>query len=82
MTEQVIHATLEDLKRLAESVAWRDVANEVDMWLQEMRDRLEHASDIGEITRCQGIAEACRHFMSLPQNLISALEGNYDGREL
>lgn len=83
MTEQRFHATRDEYERLIESVVWNDLVREVDVWLQEMRNRLEVMDDISEIKRCQGIAEACRHFIRLPGSIIGMLEGGSDiGTEL
>jgi hypothetical protein len=81
MAEQNFHATLSEFHALIESVAWRDMRSEVDTWLQEIRNKLEVEDDIGEIKRFQGIAEACRHFINLPQSICDAIEENVNGRE-
>lgn len=82
MTEQNLHATLAEHHALLESVAWNDLVREIDAWLDDVRNKLEIEDDISEIKRFQGIAEACRHFLNLPQNIILALEGERNGREL
>jgi len=81
MSEQQFHATLEEHHSLLESVAWRDMRNEIDAWLQDVRNKLEIEDDISEIKRFQGIAEACRHFINLPQTIVDALEGENNERE-
>jgi len=82
VAEQQFHATLTEHYALLESVAWRDLVREIDAWLQDVRNKLETEDDISEIKRFQGIAEACRHFISLPQNIIDVIEGANSGREL
>jgi len=82
MSEQQFHATLAEHHALLDSVAWNDLVREIDAWLQDVRNKLEVEDDISEIKRFQGIAEACRHFLSLPQNIVDALEGERNGREL
>jgi len=82
MSEQQFHATLSEHHALLGSVAWNDLVREIDAWLQDVRNKLEVEDDISEIKRFQGIAEACRHFLSLPQNIVDALEGERNGREL
>lgn len=80
MEEQRIYASLIEYEKLLESYVWNDLKFEVNVWLEDIRSKLETEDDIGEIKRFQGIAEACRHFMNLPQSIVDALKVDRDGR--
>lgn len=59
----------------AKSLVWQDLSNEVQAWLDDVRSKLELEEDTTEIKKFQGIASACRYFLSLPDTIVSAYEG-------
>lgn len=79
MSEQELRATYDEHVALLNSLAWRDLSNEVTIWLDDIRSKLETEDDIGEIKRFQGIAEACRHFINLPQSIVDTLKVDRSG---
>jgi hypothetical protein len=80
--KQEIYGTLSQYHDFLDSVIWRDILNEVNAWLQDARNQLEAVQDFAEMRRFQGISEACRYFLQLPQQIIETFESrsNTDGR--
>lgn len=79
MSEQELSATYDEHVALLNSLAWRDLSSEVRIWLDDIRSKLETEDDISEIKRFQGIAEACRHFINLPQSIVDTLRTESNG---
>ena len=81
VTRQVLYASLAQYIELRNSLVWLDITTEVNAWLEDIRNQLESVSNIEELRRFQGIAEACRHFLQLPEQIINSLEvrGETDG---
>ena len=71
---QALYASLSQYVEFRDSVVWLDITNEVNAWLEDVRNQLENVSDVEELRRFQGIAEACRYFLQLPEQIINTLE--------
>lgn len=71
---QALYASLSQYAEFRDSVVWLDITNEVSAWLEDVRNQLENVSDVEELRRFQGIAEACRYFLQLPEQIINSLE--------
>ena len=72
------------LKDFTEGVVWQDLKDELGLWLEDIRNRLEDSDNTlfpEDIKRLQGNAEAVRNVLMLPENLILNLEGDKDGSE-
>ena len=71
---QTLFASLSQYHAFRESVVWVDITNEVNSWLEDIRNQLEQVDNTEELRRFQGIAEACRYFLQLPDEIINILE--------
>ena len=71
---QALYASLSQYHEFRDSVVWLDITNEVTAWLEDVRNQLENVEDTEELRRFQGIAEACRYFLQLPEQIINSLE--------
>lgn len=71
---QELNASLAQYNEFLHSFVWLDITSEVATWLEDVRNQLEQADTIEELRRFQGIAEACRYFLALPEEIINTLE--------
>ena len=71
---QALYASLSQYHEFRDSVVWLDITNEVTAWLEDVRNQLENVEDTEDLRRFQGIAEACRYFLQLPEQIINSLE--------
>jgi len=62
-------------KSFQESTIWKDICEEFDIWLEEIRDQLESDGvDLGLVKSLRGSALAIRNAKRLPENLQIAAE--------
>lgn len=54
-------------------ILWMDYEHELRAWLDDVRNQLETEQDISVVRHLQGVAEACRNFLLLPDNILEAL---------
>jgi len=77
-----MRSTLGQLKDFKESVFWQDISEELDVWLEEIRNQLENG-DLNfshrTLDQLGGSAKAIRNIKNLPEVLIGLAE---DNREL
>lgn len=78
---QALYASLSQYHEFRDSLVWLDITNEVTAWLEDVRNQLEQVSGVEELRRFQGIAEACRYFLQLPEQIINSLEITDGGRD-
>lgn len=71
---QQLNASLAQYNEFLHSFVWLDIASEVNIWLEDVRNQLENVADVEELRRYQGIAEACRYFLALPEEIINTIE--------
>lgn len=58
-----------------ESSIWDDICQELDIWIEEIRNQLESEEiDLGVVKALRGSAKALRHVKELPDNLIHLAE--------
>lgn len=78
---QALYGSLSQYSEFRDSVIWLDITNEVTAWLEDVRNQLEQVENTEELRRFQGIAEACRYFLQLPEQIMNSLEvrGETDG---
>jgi len=74
MEGYVVQATAHALNEFLDSGLWKDMENELELWLDAARDGLENPeADDKEIYRNQGRADACRRLLSLPETMRDSL---------
>lgn len=83
-----MRSTLEQLRDFFEGLVWRDIEDELRLWLDDIRNLLESPDGtpfIDDVRRLQGSAEAIRNVLKLPENLIHnkeiELEEEKNGRD-
>lgn len=69
-----LYSTESDLRNFLASSVWRDMANEMNLWLSDIREQLETTAELEILRRLQGNAEAVRRFLDLPQTLLDNLD--------
>jgi hypothetical protein len=69
-----LRASAEHYREFLRSPVWEDIQQEVTAWMEDARDGLEQASEPKELYRLQGIAQAHREFLRLPETFLEALE--------
>jgi len=60
------------------SIVWKDIKNELHVWLEDIRDLLENPDgdmSVRVLDRLGGNAETLRNILALPEVLIDILEG-------
>jgi len=63
------------------STIWRDIKNELEAWLEDIRDQLENTDgslSVRILDRLGGNAESVRNLISLPEVLIDILKRESD----
>ena len=59
-----------DWESFKNSTQWQDICEEIDIWIEEIRNQLESEEvDLGEVKALRGSARALRHVKGLPENL-------------
>lgn len=67
-------ATQSAHKDFAESLVWRDYTVVIQAWIEDIRDRLEVEKDKDDIHHYQGVVDACRRFLLMPESISAAFE--------
>ena len=78
-----MRSSVGQLKDFVDGVIWRDIQDELKLWLEDIRDQLEdpgHELFPEDIKRLQGNAEAVRRVLELPRNLILNLEDDLEAK--
>jgi len=78
-----VRSSVGQLKDFVDGVIWRDIQDELKLWLEDIRDQLEdpgHELFPEDIKRLQGNAEAVRRVLELPRNLILNLEDDLEAK--
>jgi hypothetical protein len=68
-----LYSTETDLRNFLSSNIWRDLSNEMDAWMQDIRAQLEVTQEIDILRRLQGNVEAVHRFLDLPQTLLDII---------
>jgi hypothetical protein len=79
-----VKSTPDQLSDFKHSVFWQDICEELDIWLNEIRDQLENPDlDFSHRTLDQlgGSAKALRNVKNLPDVLIGLAEDDKTGRD-
>ena len=72
-----MRTSLGQMRDFVEGVIWKDIVDELSLWIEDIRDQLEdpgHEFFPEDIKRLQGNVEALRKVLELPKNLILNLE--------
>jgi len=69
----VIEGTLDQHEAFQQSFVWKDVQRELLYWLEDARNHLEIEKESSQISHLQGVCEAIRHVVELPQLIIYQL---------
>ena len=72
-----MRTSLGQMRDFVEGVIWKDIVDELSLWIEDIRDQLEdpgHELFPEDIKRLQGNVEALRRVLELPKNLILNLE--------
>ena len=57
-------------RQFQETSIWKDICEEIDIWIEEIRDQLESEEvDLGIVKALRGSALALRNVKRLPENL-------------
>lgn len=75
-----IYSSETDFRNFLSSNLWRDLSNEMNAWLNDIREQLEITAEVDTIRRLQGNVEAVRRFLDLPQTLLDILEVDRSNR--
>ena len=67
-------SSLRQVQEFAESHLWYDMTSALNEWLESVRDKLEAENDALEVRRYQGIAEALRNVLHLPETIAITME--------
>ena len=62
------------------SLIWMDIKNELEVWLQDIRDQLENINgdlSVRVLDRLGGNAESIRNLLALPQIMIDTLDVDF-----
>lgn len=65
-----------ELREFVRSNIWRDLKDELNIWLDDIRTQLEVESNVDVIRRLQGNAEAVNKILRLPEILAESMEIN------
>ena len=79
-----MRSTIGQLKDFKSSVFWQDIEEELDIWLEEVRNQLENGDlqfDHRTLDQLGGCAKAIRNMKNLPEVLIGIAEDNKELRE-
>ena len=72
--EYKLRSTAGQFNEFLESTIWADIENELNVWLEGVRDGLEDTSmGVEDLYRNQGRAEAVRYVLSLPETIRDTL---------
>lgn len=69
-----VKSTIYDMKKFLESFVWKDIKEQMNAILEDVKNSLINCKDMDEILRFQGRAEALRDIQLLPEEILSALE--------
>jgi hypothetical protein len=69
-----ILSTYSQISDFIQSTVWRDISNEIQVWIAQIHEQFEVAEEHKEFYKLQGSAEACRNFLALPQQILDALD--------
>ena len=78
-----MRSTLGQLKDFKESVIWADIVEELQIWLDQIRDGLENPGMQVEhrmLDRLGGCAEAIRNFSNIMDVLVALVEDDQGER--
>lgn len=62
-------ASYEQHRNFAASLIWEDFRREIVSWREDIRDALETEENPIRLYRLQGVAEACKEFLTLPERI-------------
>jgi len=77
-----LRSNITEMRQFMYSNVWRDITNEMQAWLEDIRTQLEQAQDLDVLRRLQGNAEAVNRFLELPNSLIEVHEIEANAAEL
>ena len=78
-----MRSTVGQLNDFKDSVFWQDCNEELDIWIEEIRNQLENLDlqfDGRALDQLGGCAKALRHAKQLPNVLIAIAEDNMEAR--
>lgn len=71
-------ATAAQHSDFAQSFVWQDYANEVRSWIEDVRNEYGNCKDMESVSHLNGVIEACRKFLELPEILMLAAEMEHE----
>lgn len=67
-------AARSDHENFAQSLIWQDYTAILQSWIEDVRDHLEVEKDRDDILHYQGVVDACRRFLQLPEIVVAAFD--------
>jgi hypothetical protein len=65
-----VKSSIGQIEEFKKSFIWQDICNELDVWLEQIRDELEGAEGI-VLYRLQGNAESLRNVKNILDSLVA-----------
>lgn len=70
----VINASYLQYREFVTSFIWADLRTEITKWIDQAHIEIESTRDMAQIYHMQGVIEACRRFIVLPQEILESFE--------